>query len=91
MGTNFSKIRRDCAAARQAFARARKGHYALGAFNLDNQETLKAAVFAAKAKDAPILVEVSKGEADALGLDNVRDMVDNYKVDFGVEMYRRDC
>jgi fructose-bisphosphate aldolase class II len=87
MGTNFSKIRRDCAAARQAFARARKGHYALGAFNLDNQETLKAAVFAAKAKDAPILVEVSKGEADALGLDNVRDMVDNYKVDFGVEMY----
>jgi fructose-bisphosphate aldolase, class II len=87
MAANYSKIKRDCAAAREAFARARKGHYALGAFNLDNQETLKAVVFAAKAKKAPVLVEISKGEADALGLDNVRDMVDNYKADFGVEMY----
>lgn len=87
MSANFSKIRRDCAAAREAFVRARKGHYALGAFNLDNQETLKAVTFAAKAKKAPVLVEVSKGEVDALGLDNVRDMVDNYKADYGVEMY----
>jgi fructose-bisphosphate aldolase, class II len=87
MAANYSKIRRDCAAAREAFERARKGHYALGAFNLDNQETLKSVVFAAKAKNAPVLVEVSKGEADALGLDNVRDMVDNYKADYGVEMY----
>jgi fructose-bisphosphate aldolase, class II len=87
MSANYSKIRRDCAAARDSFARARKGHYALGAFNLDNQETLKSVVFAAKAKNAPVLVEVSKGEADALGLDNVRDLVDNYKVDYGVEMY----
>lgn len=87
MSTNFSKIRRDCAAARTAFDRARRGHYALGAFNLDNQETLKAVTLAAKAKNAPVLVEVSKGEADALGLDNVRDMVDNYKADYGVEMY----
>lgn len=87
MSANYSKIRRDCAAAREAFARARKGHYALGAFNLDNQETLKSVVFAAKAKNAPVLVEVSKGEADALGLDNVRDLVDNYKADYGVEMY----
>lgn len=87
MAAGYSKIRLDCAAARDAFARARKGHYALGAFNLDNQETLKAVVLAAKAKHAPVLVEVSKGEADALGLDNVRDLVDNYKVDYGVEMY----
>lgn len=87
MAANYSKIRRDCAAAREAFGRARKGRYALGAFNLDNQETLKAVVFAAKAQKAPVLVELSKGEADALGLDNVRDMVDNYKADYGVEMY----
>jgi fructose-bisphosphate aldolase class II len=87
MSANYSKIRRDCAAAREAFAHARSGHYALGAFNLDNQETLKAVTFAAKAKKSPILVEVSKGEVDALGLDNVRDMVDNYKADYGVEMY----
>ena len=87
MAASYSKIRKDCAAARDAFERARKGHYALGAFNLDNQETLKAVTLAAKAKNAPILVEVSKGEVDALGLDNVRDLVDNYKADYGVEMY----
>jgi fructose-bisphosphate aldolase, class II len=87
MATDYAKIRRDTAAAREAFERARKGHYALGAFNLDNQETLKAVAAAAKAKDAPVLVEVSKGEADALGLDNVRDLVDNYKKDYAVEMY----
>jgi fructose-bisphosphate aldolase class II len=87
MATNYAKFRKDCAAAREAFARARKGHYALGAFNLDNQETLKAVSLAAKAKNAPVLVEVSKGEVDALGLDNVRDLVDNYRKDYGVEMY----
>jgi fructose-bisphosphate aldolase, class II len=87
MAGSYAKIRRDCAAARAAFERAKKEHFALGAFNLDNQETLKAVVAAAKAKKAPVLVEISKGEADALGLDNVRDMVDNYKADFGVEMY----
>jgi fructose-bisphosphate aldolase class II len=85
--TNYSKIRKDCTAAREAFERARKGHYALGAFNLDNQETLRAVVQAAKTKKAPVLVEVSKAEADSLGLDNVRDMVDNYKADYGVEIY----
>jgi len=87
MAASYTKIRQDCAAAREAFARARKGHYALGAFNLDNQETLKAVTLAAKAKNAPVLVEVSKGEVDSLGLDNVRDLVDNYKADYGVEMY----
>jgi fructose-bisphosphate aldolase class II len=87
MSADYTKAKKDCAAAREAFARARHGHYALGAFNLDNQETLHAVVLAAKQKQAPVLVEVSKSEADALGLDNVRDMVDNYKADYGVEMY----
>ncbi len=87
MTADYAKAKKDCAAAREAFERARKGHYALGAFNLDNQETLKAVVQAAKRKNAPVLVEVSHGEVEALGLDNVRDMVDNYKADYGVEMY----
>jgi fructose-bisphosphate aldolase class II len=34
-----------------------------------------------------VLVEVSKGEVDAIGLDNIRDLVDNYKFEYGVEMY----
>jgi fructose-bisphosphate aldolase class II len=67
--------------------RARAEKWAFGAFNLDNQDTLKAIVQAAANKKAPVLVEVSQGEVEALGLENVRDMVDNYKAEYGVEMY----
>jgi len=80
-------MRANSARARQAIERARAGHYALGAFNLDNQETLKAVVQAAANKRAPVLVEVSQGEVEAIGLENVRDLVDNYKTQYGVEMY----
>ena len=34
-----------------------------------------------------MLVEVSQGEVKALGLENIRDMVDNYKDEYGIEMY----
>lgn len=73
--------------ARAAFKRARADKYALGAFNIDNQETLVAIARAAQEKRSPCLVEVSDGEVKALGLANVRDMVDNYKAEYGVEMY----
>jgi fructose-bisphosphate aldolase class II len=68
-------------------AQAREEHWAFGAFNLDDQPTLKAVVQAAKAKNAPVLVEVSQGEVDTIGLENVRDMVDNFKAQYGVEVY----
>jgi fructose-bisphosphate aldolase class II len=87
MALTLNQMRQNCAAARNAMHRAREQHFALGAFNIDNQETLVAIARAAKAKNAPLMVEVSQGEVDALGLDNVRDMVDNYKAEYGVEMY----
>lgn len=87
MAQDISIIRKNCQAAREAFARARREHFALGAFNLDNQETLVAVARAAKAKNAPVLVELSKGEVDAIGLDNIRDLVDNYMQEYGIEMY----
>lgn len=87
MPPSLEQSKRNCKAARAAMERARKGHFALGAFNLDNQETLIAVVKAAVAKNAPVLVEISHGEVEMLGLHNVRDMVDNYKIEFGVEMY----
>lgn len=67
--------------------RSRQQGFAVGAFNIDNQETLIAVARAAQAKNAPVLVEVSDGEVQALGLENIRDMVDNYKQEYGVEMY----
>lgn len=87
MSLTLSEIRNNCYLARKAMARAREEHFAFGAFNMDNQETLKAVIQASVKKNAPVLIEVSQGEVDAMGLDNVRDMVTNYKKQFGVEMY----
>lgn len=87
MPLTLREIRENCAKARATMERARREHFALGAFNLDNQETLRAVAQAAKVKNAPVLVEVSQGEVDALGLENVRDMVDNYKAILGIEIY----
>jgi fructose-bisphosphate aldolase class II len=67
--------------------RSRQQHFAVGAFNIDNQETLIAVARAAQKLRSPVLVEVSHGEVKAIGLDNIRDMVDNYKEEYGVEMY----
>ncbi len=87
MALTLDQMRENCARARKAMKRARKEHFALGAFNLDNQETLIAVARAAAAKKAPVLVEISQGEVEALGLENVRDMVDNYIEQYGIEMY----
>jgi fructose-bisphosphate aldolase class II len=78
-----SKIER----ARELMRRSRRERFAVGAFNVDNQETLLAIVRAAQAKDAPVLVEVSHDEVSMIGLANMRAMVDNYSAEFGVEMY----
>lgn len=87
MSLTLRQIRENCQKARHAMDRARTEHFALGAFNIDNQETLIAIARAAKVKNAPLMVEVSQGEVDALGLENVRDMVDNYKDEYGIEIY----
>jgi fructose-bisphosphate aldolase class II len=87
MPLTLRQIRANCQQARTRMAQARKEHWAFGAFNLDDEATLKAVVQAAVAKNAPVLVEVSQGEVDDIGLDNVRDMVDNFKAQYGVEMY----
>jgi fructose-bisphosphate aldolase class II len=68
-------------------SQAREEHWAFGAFNLDDEATLRAVCQAAANKKAPVLVEVSQGEVDDMGLDNVRDMVDNFKFTYGVEIY----
>ena len=82
-----AKYLENCQMARKAMHRAREKHFAIGAFNIDNMETLTAIARAAKKLNAPVMVEVSQGEVDALGLANVRSLVDNYKQEYGVEMY----
>lgn len=87
MGQTIREIRDNCVRARHLMQRSRQQHFSVGAFNIDNQETLIAVCRAAQAKQSPVLVEVSHGEVEAIGLDNIRDMVDNYKHEYGVEIY----
>lgn len=77
----------DIQGARELFARSRQEQFAVGAFNIDNQETLIAVVRAAAAKRSPALIELSHGEVEAIGLANARDLVDNYRQEQGVELY----
>ena len=87
MGLTIKQIRDNTTRARHLYQRARAQHFAVGAFNIDNQETLIAIAKAAQKLNSPVLVEVSQGEVEAMGLENVRDMVDNYKEEYGIEMY----
>lgn len=87
MGLTISEIRENCVKARHLMQRSRQQHFAVGAFNIDNQETLIAIARAAKVKNSPVMVEITSGEVKDMGIDNVRDMVDNYKKEYGIEMY----
>ena len=87
MGLTISEIRDRTVRARHLMQRSRSQGFAVGAFNIDNQETLIAVCRAAQKLNAPVLVEVSDGEVKALGLENIRDLVDNYRDEYGVEIY----
>jgi fructose-bisphosphate aldolase class II len=87
MGLTINEIRDRTLRARHLMQRSRAQGFAVGAFNIDNQETLIAVCRAAQKLNSPVLVEVSDGEIKALGLENIRDMVDNYRDEYGVEIY----
>ena len=87
MGLTISQIRENTTRARKLMQRSLDQHFAVGAFNIDNQETLISIARAAQKLNSPVMVEVSKNEANAIGLENIRDMVDNYKKMYGIEMY----
>ena len=87
MGLTIEQIRENTRRARQLMERSRTEHFAVGSFNIDNQETLIAIARAAKKLNSPVMVELSKNETKSMGLENVREMVDNYKKEYGIEMY----
>lgn len=87
MGLTIRQIRDNCVKARHLMQRSRQQQFAVGAFNIDNQETLIAIARAAQAKKSPVLIEVSQGEVDAMGLENIRDLVDNYQLEYGIEVF----
>src|SRR5258708_4223753 len=87
MRLSIREIRDNTGRDRHLMERSRSQKFAVGAFNIDNQETLIAVSRAAQKLQSPVLVEVSDGEVEAMGVDNIRDLVDNYRAEFGIEMY----
>src|ERR1035437_2670093 len=87
MGITINQIRENTLRARHLMQRSRQQHFAVGAFNIDNQDTIIAVSRAAQKLNSPILMEVTHDEVLSMGLDNIRDMVDNYKAEYGIELY----
>lgn len=87
MSQSLQRIRYNTARARDLMQRSRKQGFAVGAFNIDNQETLIAICKAAQKTNSPVLVEVSDGEVKAIGLENLRCLADNYIAEYKIEMY----
>lgn len=87
MPVTLQQVRANCTKARERMKQARAEQWAFGAFNLDDEATLRAVCAAAKAQNAPVMVELSLGEALDIGHDIVREMVDQFKREYGVEVY----
>lgn len=87
MGISIREIRDNTTRARHLMQRSRQQHFAVGAFNIDNQDTIIAVARAAQKLNSPVLMEVTSDEVTAMGVDNIRDLVDNYKKEYGIEAY----
>ncbi len=64
--------------AKEMMQAAVAGHYAIGAFNLNNLEWTKAVLKGAQESNSPVIVQVSEGAGKYMcGFKNVADMVNN--------------
>ncbi|OGL94631.1 fructose-1,6-bisphosphate aldolase, class II [Candidatus Uhrbacteria bacterium RIFOXYB12_FULL_58_10] len=52
-------------------AKARRGRYAVGAFNINNLETLQSVIAAAEAERAPVVVQTSEGAIEYAGMEEL--------------------
>jgi len=62
---------------KEMFEKALKGQYAVGAFNVDNVDILKAVLDAAEEAKSPVIIALSPGQVNFIGKDHVRDVLDN--------------
>lgn len=65
--------------AKDWFQKAKNEHFAIGAFNVSNLETIKAIINAAKNLKSPVIIEVSPGEADFIGPKNLVSLANNFR------------
>ena len=70
--------------AREWFQKAQAENFAIGAFNVDNLDIFKAICEAGKKKKSPVMLEFSQGEVDYFGLENIVDLVENARKEYGI-------
>ena len=63
----------------EIFQEAKKGKYAVGAFNTSNLEQLKAIIGAAKKLKSPVIVSTSQGESKFIGKKRIKALIDVYQ------------
>ncbi len=73
--------------AKDYLLKAQAGHFAIGAFNAANLETIKAIVSAAKKQNSPIIIEASHGEIDFIGAKNFVALIRNAREETGLPIF----
>ena len=78
--------------AKEMIQAAEAGHYAIGAFNLNNLEWTKAVLQGAQESNAPVIVQVSQGAGKYMAgfktvADIVRDVIDSQKITVPVALH----
>ncbi|MGC9610626.1 MAG: class II fructose-bisphosphate aldolase [Minisyncoccia bacterium] len=68
---------------KQAIKNAEKGKIAIGHFNISNLEQLKAIAEAVRKLNLPVIIGVSEGEREYIGVNQVKDLIDGYNKEFG--------
>ena len=61
---------------KEMFEKAYKGGYAIGAFNVDNVDTLKAVLRGAENKKSPVIIAISSGSLKFIGENYIRQVID---------------
>lgn len=70
----------------EMFKKAYEGHYAIGAFNINNMEILQGVVEGAKEKKSPVILQVSSGALKYAGPRYLKAMVDAAVAETGIDL-----
>ncbi|MDD3224215.1 MAG: class II fructose-1,6-bisphosphate aldolase [Clostridium sp.] len=71
---------------KEMFKKAYAGHYAIGAFNINNMEVLQGVINGAKVKKSPVILQVSSSALKYAGPKYLRAMVETAVAETGVDV-----
>lgn len=71
---------------KEMFRKAYEGHYAIGAFNINNMEIIQAVVNGAKAQNSPVILQVSSSAMKYAGPKYLKAMVDAAIAETGIDI-----